>query len=559
MKRAVVYARYSSDLQSPESIRDQIRLCEAFAERQGWVVEARFHDAATSGVGVDHRPGYRALMAAALETPRPFDVVLVEDLSRLTRELSESDLLYRRLRLRGIDLVGVSDGLDTSRRGAAAHIAMKGAMNAIYLEDLADKTHRGLTGSVERGLSAGGTLFGYRTVAVPGELRTGGRKAPTRFEIHSIEAEVVRRIFRDYLAGLSMMAIAHALNREAVPFPAKDTKRGPARVGWAVSTIHAILSNIKYAGTWIWNQTRFLKDPETGRRRPVARPESEWVRQERADLRIVEPETFHAVQARRAQFEAGPGRPPRNGAVPGYGSPYLLSGLLRCKLCGARMTAQTAKRRKGAKVYAYRWLVCSFAKNKGPAVCSHRVWYRQERLEAALIGKFREATTPAMITVLATLVNDQVAERLRQRDSRAGDLKVELLQLEREAGHLVRFLASGGDSATVAAQLRLTEAAIAALRGEVNRAERSAPAVPVVHRSWVAQRVEHLEALLASDPRRARLEIAKHLDGDLTVEPRPAEVGERRVIIAGRVKPDALLAGGQEGAVFTEVGCGGWI
>jgi DNA invertase Pin-like site-specific DNA recombinase len=559
MKRAAIYARYSSDLQSPDSIADQLRLCESYAERQGWVVAARFHDAATSGVGVDHRPGYRALMAAALETPRPFDVVLVEDLSRLTRELSESDLLYRRLRLRGIDLVGVSDGLDTSRRGAAAHIAMKGAMNAIYLEDLADKTHRGLMGSVERGLSAGGKLFGYRTVAVPGELRAGGRKAPTRFEIHPVEAEVVRRIFRDYLAGLSMMAIAHGLNREGVLFPAKDTKRGPARAGWAVSTIHAILSNPKYMGTWIWNQTRFLKDPETGRRRPIARPESEWIRQTRPDLAIVQVTFWGAVQARRAHFGAGPRRPPRNGAVPGYASPYLLSGLLRCKLCGARMTAQTAKRRKGTKVYAYRWMVCSFAKNKGPAVCGHGVWYRQERLEAALIGKFREATTPAMVTVLATLVNDQVAERLRQRDSRTGGLKAELLQLEREAGHLVRFLAGGGDSATVVAQLRQTEAAIAGLRAEMNRAERSAPAVPVVHRTWVTQRVEHLEALLASDPQRARLEIAKHLDGDLTVEPRPSEAGERRVIIAGRVKHDTLLAGGQEGEVFTEVGCGGWI
>lgn len=558
MRRAAIYARYSSDLQSPDSISDQVRLCESFAERQGWTVVARFHDAATSGVGIDHRPGYRALVTAALETPRSFDVVLVEDLSRLTRELSESDLLFRRLRLRGVDLVGVSDGLDTSRRGAAAHIAMKGAMNAIYLEDLADKTHRGLVGGVGRGLSAGGKLFGYRAVPVPGELRPGARKAPARFEVHQVEADVVRRIFRDYVAGVSMMAIAHALNREAVPFPAKDTKRGPARAGWAVSTIHAILGNEKYIGTWTWNKTRFLKDPETGRRRPVARPESEWVRQERADLRIVEPETFRAVQARRAQFGAGPRRPPRNGAAL-VASPYLLSGLLRCKTCGARMTAQTVRRRKGAKVYSYRWLVCSFAKNKGPAVCGHRVWYRQERLEAALIGKFREATTPAMLTALTVLTNHRVAELVRRRDDRAGGLKAELVQLEREQGHLVRFLAGGGDSAAVAAQLRETEAAVVALRVELARAERTAPAVPQVQRAWVARRVEHLEALLAGDPYRARLEIAKHLEGDLTVEPRTGEDGERRAVIEGRLKHDALLAGSQEGAVFTEVGCGGWI
>lgn len=558
MKHVAIYARYSSDLQSPDSIADQVGLCEQYAHRQGWVVVARFSDAATSGVGVEHRPGYRAMVAAALKTPKPFDVVLVEDLSRLTRELSESDILFRRLRLRGIDLVGVSDGLDTSRRGAAAHIAMKGAMNAIFLEDLADKTHRGLSGGVARGLSAGGRLYGYRTVPVPEELRAGSRKAPARFEIHPIEAETIRHIFHDYGAGVSMRAIAHGLNREAVPFPAKETKRGPARAGWAVSSIHAILGNEKYAGTWVWNRTKFLKDPETGRRRPVARPASEWVLQEREDLRIVTPEAWRAVQARRAQFGAGPGRPPRNGAAL-VASPYLLSGLLRCKLCGARMTAQTARRRKGAKTYSYRWLVCSFAKNKGPAVCTHQVWYRQERLEAALIGKFREATTPAMLTVLTTIANRRVAELIRQRDDRTGDLKAELVQLEREAGHLVRFLAGGGDSATVAAQLRETEAAIAALRVELARAERTAPVVPQIQRAWLVHRVEHLEGLLAGDPFRARLEIARQLDGDLTVEPRIAEDGERRVVIAGHVKPDALLTWGQEGAVFTEVGCGGWI
>ena len=108
MKRCAVYSRYSSDLQSPTSIADQLRLCEAFAERQGWAVVACFEDAALSGFGVEHRPGYFALVAAALQSPPPFDLILVEDVSRLTRDLSEVLRLYHRLRLKGVDLVGVS-------------------------------------------------------------------------------------------------------------------------------------------------------------------------------------------------------------------------------------------------------------------------------------------------------------------------------------------------------------------------------------------------------------------------------------------------------------------
>ena len=164
-----------------------------------------------------------------------------------------------------------------------------------------------------------------------------------------------------------------------------------------------------------------------------------------------------------------------------------------------------------------------------------------------------------MLAVLTGMANARVVELVRLRHDRTSDLKAELVQLEREAGHLVRFLAGGGDSAAVAGQLRDTEAAIAALRMELARAERTAPAVPQVQRAWVARRVEQLETLLAGDPYRARIEIAKQLDGDLTVEPRTGEDGKRRAIIEGRLKHDALLTWSQEGAAFTEVGCGGWI
>jgi len=99
-----------------------------------------------------------------------------------------------------------------------------------------DKTHRGLAGCVTRGLSAGGRIFGYRAVAVEAARRGTKHTAPARFEIHPEEAAIVQRIFRDYAAGHSMQAIAFALNREGVHFPAHETQRGPHRRGWAVST-----------------------------------------------------------------------------------------------------------------------------------------------------------------------------------------------------------------------------------------------------------------------------------------------------------------------------------
>jgi len=200
-------------------------------------------------------------------------------------------------------------------------------MNALYLEDLAEKTHRGLAGQITRGKSAGGRTFGYRTV-------------DGHIQIELNEADIVRRIYRQYAEGRSMKRLVYELNRDGVPFPSKETKRGPARRGWAISSIHTILHNVRYIGDWTWNKTRFLKDPDTGKRKPVARARDEWMQVERPKLRIVDPELWSAVHARLADMvdEAGPTRErrPPGGAHAAYAS-YLLSGFLRCGLCGARM------------------------------------------------------------------------------------------------------------------------------------------------------------------------------------------------------------------------------
>ena len=553
MKRCAIYARYSSDLQSPTSIADQVRVCEVFAERQGWSVVARFEDAALSGFGVEHRPGYRALVAAAVQTPPPFDLILVEDVSRLTRDLSEVLRLYHRLRLRGVDLVGVSDGISTVNQSGKVTLTVKGLVNELYLDDLRGKTHRGLEAGVARGMSAGGRLFGYRTVSVPGAAPAGKRDAPVRSEIDERKAEIVRRIFQEYAEGRSLKTIAHQLNVEGVPFPAKDTKRGPTRRGWAVSTIYTILLNEKYVGRWIWNKTRFLKDPDSGRRRPIARPPEEWIRQERPELRIVNDGLWRAVQLRFEQIRGafgGPRRPPRGGARPIY-SHYLLTGLLRCAGCGARMRAQTMVRRKGGHVYRAVWYRCSFSADKGPAVCGHRVWYRQDRLEGTLVAKFREAMTGPVVDALTRSVNVHLDVAERAHDERTRELKAEILKLEREAGNLVRSLA-GGESFSVRTELQSIEAALQGLRVELSELEhRAGVNLPRVSPGWIRARLEHLDGLLREDAQRARLEILKHLDGDLTIRALPGEVKRgagHAFEISGRIKHDSLLAMNQEAA-----------
>ena len=68
------------------------------------------------------------------------------------------------------------------------------------------------------------------------------------------------------------------------------------------------------------------------------------------------------------------------------------------------MVAQRTTRRKGHDVYPYGYYRCSFAAHKGPAVCTHGAWYRQEPLEGLLLDRFRAATSPPMLDALATMV-----------------------------------------------------------------------------------------------------------------------------------------------------------
>ena len=90
------------------------------------------------------------------------------------------------------------------------------------------------------------------------------------------EAEVIRRIFRDYAAGVSPKALAKRLNAERCS--------GPGGTPWNPSTIHGnpargtgILNNELYVGRLVWNRLRYVKDPDTGKRVSRPNPPSEWV------------------------------------------------------------------------------------------------------------------------------------------------------------------------------------------------------------------------------------------------------------------------------------------
>ena len=157
--RVALYARYSTDLQSDASVEDQLRICRTRAEREGWTVVESYSDRAISGASM-LRPGIQALMEDAGR--RRFDVVLAEAMDRLSRDQEDIAALFKRLRFAGVSIVTIAEGEINEM-----HIGLKGTMNALALKDLAQKTHRGLLGRVEAGLSAGDVPMAMTWSAAP--------------------------------------------------------------------------------------------------------------------------------------------------------------------------------------------------------------------------------------------------------------------------------------------------------------------------------------------------------------------------------------------------------
>lgn len=308
--RAAVYARYSSENQRPESIEDQIAACRRLASQRGFLVldDHIYADQAQSGARRD-RQGLSALVAAAQSAQ--FDVVLVDDLSRLARDNYLMLSVIAELHFEGVRVVSVADGLDSEDEEATLGIQIRGIFNELQLRDLKKKTLRGQRGQKERGFSVGERTFGYKSVPV-GTIRMDkkGRPRPDgyKMEIEPREAAVVLRIFKACADGLSLTLIVSMLNEDETPGRMRSAK------GWSPATVSRILDNEKYIGIWVWNKTESRRDPRTGRRRRFTKPESDWVVQEDESLRIVPKALWEQVRARRQEVRRSwPGGSGRRG------------------------------------------------------------------------------------------------------------------------------------------------------------------------------------------------------------------------------------------------------
>ena len=318
--RTLIYARYSSQLQNSRSIDDQIRVCMERAATEGWIVVDVFSDAAiggSAGTSESQRPGMNALLARV--EAGGIEQVLADTTSRIARNQGDAHHIRERMNYWGARLFTLGDGEIGAFKGA-----IKGLLDEQQRKELAHNIKRAQRGRVAEGRSPAGLAYGYRTA---NKIDERGRFIRGLREIDPDQADIVRRIFREYSCGQSVRAIAERLNSERVP--------GPRGGLWKASTLlggskrgDGLLRNRLYAGELVHNRTSKIVEPVSRQTRIRPNESQTWVIQAVPELKIVEDEVWEQTQRQlEARSRSQPQRQRR--------AKYLLSGMGTCGVCGS--------------------------------------------------------------------------------------------------------------------------------------------------------------------------------------------------------------------------------
>ena len=392
---AALYARVSSERQDVDlSVSAQLRALKDYAKANGYSVAREYVDEAESGRVAD-RPQFREMIEQGSQPKAPFEVILVWKFSRFTRKREHAVAFKSMLRRKGIRVVSITEHADDSPTGKLMEAIIE-SVDEFYSENLAQDVVRGMRESASRGFFlASKAPFGYKRVKVS----DGVKERPT-LEVEPATAPVVKEMFESSLRGSGLKEICKALNGRGI------TNRGKR---WNKGGLHYLLTNEAYTGTAVWGRTS--KGEKT----------QDPVRVEGAWPALVSKELFDDVQQAMRDRVPKAQRPAR------VGSKFLLSGLLKCGVCGRPYSGQ------GAKSGQFAYYICGTLLREGAGTCSAR-YLNVPRLEAFVVEKIRERIlNEETIVELVTMVAEEI-------DAMAGELAGRLEVIEAELGDVRRRL-----------------------------------------------------------------------------------------------------------------------
>jgi site-specific DNA recombinase len=492
-----VYARYSTDRQDARSIDDQVRRCRAYATTHGLRVVAEYKDAAISGAHVERLDMQRLLAATGARTGTPFRAVLVDDLSRLSRDLGNTwQIVFHDLASANVRVVDITTGLSSDGAGARLTFGAMALVNDTFLQLVRTETHRGLEGRALEGFSTGGRCYGYSTVR---EAHAPDPEHPRKRSIVDPgQAAVVLRVFRLFAGGASLKKIASTFNEEGLAAPNDGGRGNKNGHGWGHTTIRAMLCNERYLGRFTWNQSKWLRVPGQKGRRRATRPESEWITREHPELAIVPRDLWDAARARFQTVHAtARGRPAGTGH-----HVHLVSGLMRCGACGGSMTIVGRKFKNGVP---YARFGCTAHYSRGAAICANALSVSEKKASGALVDALkRKLDGPEVIERFVSTFQKRSAALLKDASPVTDGTQRRARDCEHRIANLTEALAKVGWSEALAAKLRDEEIQLGRLRTELSAAARKGAPRSVPDPAAIAGYLTNLFALLETDPARGR-------------------------------------------------------
>lgn len=416
--RAVVYTRKSTTEglnREFSSLDNQRERAKAYATSQDWsLIDTRYDDGGFSGKTTD-RPALQRLLADA--ECRLFDVIVVYKLDRLSRSLCDFVNLHRVLEKRGVEIVSVTEPIDTRTPMGRAFVNILVSFGQMEREQTAERTRDKVSAARRQGKYIGGYLvLGYDRTPEGGHLT-----------VNDDEAEMVREIFRLFLANRSLISTVAELDGRNWTLKKWKTRDGKDFGGgrFDVHSLRRMLGNHIYEGRVLF--------------------EGEMYDGEHAA--IISPKVFREVQQ---VLDAG-----RRDTRPGVANKYgcLLRGLLFCD-CGSPMTHTPTT--KGSRVFRY--YRCAASMRRGAATCATRA-VRAIPIEDFVVAQLRRiGTDPQLQHETFQQAVAQIAAEQRAARVEARRLKRDLGAGKRDLGVLVDTLSRATGSAAAAVQEQLASA-----------------------------------------------------------------------------------------------------
>ncbi|NUN06150.1 MAG: recombinase family protein [Bdellovibrio sp.] len=533
-----IYGRHSSDKQNPTSADDQIRRIIYHIERknlplikypaasydlivdENWVLK----DEAETGK-VATRKGYNRLLEGIRN--KAFDAIIVDDLSRLTRDLGDQLELFDLLRFHKIELFSVCDGASSESSNARVHFIVKGLVNELGNEGHALRTKRGQEVRVLQGYSTGDICYGY--YSEPTQTRTtGGRETPSHYaiKINPKEAKVVQLIFELKAKGMGYSAISKYLNDRQIPSTTRGQKITGRHCNWSNSLIRKILTRRKYIGDWDWGKTTRMRNPDSGKIVKVDQAQNLWVehlegKQLREDLIIVNTELWNTVQnlidrtTKIFQETKSKVAAMNEAKQVALSSGALLAGILHCSQCGGQFLQITGRRGGYYGCYTHH--------RKDKSACSNKRLINRPKVESKVIEKVQSILLDQKNLELATkILNEKVKQRMAENPENLKQLGKRKLDIEKDLKRLLDFVMKdgGGALSTVRDAMTDQERQLDMIKQKIRSAEHLNKNRILVTPFTLKDKYQRLAGYFAKEPRIANAALRQLIPGGIICAPK---------------------------------------